>query len=126
MSPPFLDVSDTLLDPDFCDTSLQCLRSSVSANTQGIGVKTSPQTIGFGGVVTSDRGELLERVAVGEYASGSILVITRFVLRDAGPNATADIVVWNGKQYTVTKVYPYSTYGRGFIEAICELVPLAG
>ena len=122
---PFLDCSDVLLDPDFCDRTLVCQRNSLSTDNSGLGVVTAV-LLPFSGVVTSDKGELLQRGAIGEHASGAISVITRFGLQDAGPNVTADIVQWNRKQYTVTKINDYSTYGIGFIEAVCELIPLAG
>lgn len=122
---PFLDTSDVLCDPDFCDTTLTCRRTSVVANAQGIGVATS-KIIPFGGVVTSDKGKILNRDPIGEHATGSILICTRFTLLDADTGYTADIVSWNGKTYTVVRVYDYSTYGVGFVEAICELIPLSG
>jgi galactose-6-phosphate isomerase len=122
---PFLDVSDVLTDPDFCDNTLVCERNSLSTDSSGRGV-ISTQNTRFSGVVTSDKGELLQRGAVGEHATDNISVITRFKLRDAGIAATADIVQWNGKRYTVTKVNVYSTYGIGFTENICDLIPLAG
>lgn len=122
---PFLDCSDVLLDPDFCDRTLICQRNALSTDRGGRGVVTSESTP-FSGVVTSDKGELLQRGAVGEHATDNISVITRFQLRDAGNGATADIVTWNGKRYTVSKVNDYSTYGIGFIEAICDMLPLAG
>ena len=122
---PLLDVTDVLTDIDFVDTSLVCQRITSAVNESGLAVQT-PVTKSFSGVVTSDSGELLNRIAVGEYARGSISVITKFRLRDAGPGYTADIVAWNGRTYTVTTVNDYSTYGAGFIEAICELIPLAG
>jgi len=122
---PFLDVSDVLTDPDFCDNTLVCERNAIITNSSGRGV-TNTEFTRFSGVVTSDKGELLQRGAVGEHATDNISVITRFKLRDAGAGATADIVQWNGKRYTVTKVNDYSTYGIGFTENICELIPLAG
>lgn len=122
---PFLDCSDVLTDPDFCDRTLKCRRNSLSTDNNGLGVVESAY-IPFSGVVTSDKGELLQRGAEGERANATISVITRFQLRDAGNGATADIVQWNGKQYTVIKINDYSTYGVGFIESICEMIPLAG
>jgi hypothetical protein len=122
--PPLLDVGDCLLDPDFCDSTLQCQRSKSDMSTGRAVLST--QTIGFAGVVTSDRGENLDRGSVGEHAVGTITVITQFRLRDAGLNVTADVVTWNGASYTVTHIDPYSTYGVGFIQATCELKPLAG
>jgi hypothetical protein len=122
---PRLDVSRVLLDPRFCDSTLRCERytSSVDANGRG----TTAQTLlGFSGVVTSDSGERLQRGVVGEHAVDTVTVISRFKLRSAGASATADIVQWNGLRYTVKSVNDYSTYGRGFVEAICEMIPLAG
>lgn len=122
---PRLDVSDVLLDPDFCDSTLQCERYTATVDANGRGTKTQT-LIGFAGVVTSDRGERLVRTAVGEHATDTISVITRFKLRDAGAGATADIVRWNSVRFTVISVNDYSTYGRGFVEAVCEMIPLAG
>lgn len=122
---PFLDVSDVLLDPDFCDNSLVCERNAISTDNTGRGVIKS-ETVPFSGVVTSDKGELLQRGAVGEHATDSMLVITRFRLRDAGMAATADVVQWDGRRWTVTKVNSYSKYGIGFVEANCEMIPLSG
>ena len=122
---PFLDCSDVLLDPDFCDRTLVCERITISTDNTGRGVP-STEFKPFSGVVTSDKGELLQRGVVGEHATDNISVITRFKLRDAGPGADADIVQWNGKRYTVTKVNDYSTYGVGFTENICEMIPLSG
>lgn len=122
---PLLDCSDVLLDPDFCDTTLVCQRNVQGVDDSGRGYVKSSNTR-FAGVVTSDKGELLQRGAVGEHATDNISVITRFKLRNAGIGADADIVQWNGKRYTVTKVNDYSTYGLGFIEAVCEMIPLSG
>jgi hypothetical protein len=122
---PRLDVSRVLLDPRFCDASLQCERYAAGVDAQGRGT-TTQTLVGFAGVVTSDKGERLQRNAVGEHATNFISVITRFQLRDAGTGATADVVRWNGKRYTVIQVNDYSTYGRGFMESICEMIALAG
>ncbi len=122
---PFLDTSDVLCDPDFCDMTMTYTRSVVVANDQGIGVATT-KTLPLFGVVTSDSGDVLKRVPVGEYVEGSILICTRTKLIEAAKGYTADIITWDGNQYTVAKVNGYSTYGVGFVEAICELIPLSG
>lgn len=122
---PFLDTSDVLCDPDFCDTTLKCTRSVVVTNEQGVGVATT-KIFGFSGVVTSDSGDVLKRVPGGEYVVGSILICTRTRLIEAAKGYTADIVSWDGNNYTVATVNNYSTYGVGFVEAICELIPLSG
>jgi|SRR6185369_5677611 len=122
---PRLDVSDVLTDSNFCDATLRCERYNISINPQGRSV-TVQTLLGFAGVITSDSGERLNRGIIGEHATDTITVITRFRLRDAGSGATADIVQWNGNRYTVVSVNDYSTYGVGFTENICEMVPLAG
>jgi galactose-6-phosphate isomerase len=121
---PLLDVADVLLDPDFCDSSLQCLRNSEIVVRGRSQITTT--TIPFVGVVTSDRGDLLNRDAAAERIGGSISVITKFSLRAAGVDIAADIVVWGSRQYTVQTVNDYTTYGAGFKEALCDLKPLAG
>ncbi len=122
---PLLDVADVLTDPDFCDTSLVCERNALTTDTSGRGVISTEKTR-FAGVVTSDKGELLQRGAVGEHATDSMLVVTRFRLRDAGMAATADVVQWDDRRWTVVKVNSYSKYGVGFVEASCEMIPLSG
>lgn len=122
---PLLDVSDVLQDPDYCDLSLICERNAITTDSSGRGVIKS-ESVPFSGVVTSDKGELLQRGAVGEHATDSMLVITRFRLRDAGMSATADVVQWDDRRWTVTKVNSYSKYGVGFVEASCEMIPLSG
>src|SRR6185312_15321618 len=121
---PFFDVSEVLLDPDFNDRTLICERNALSTDNTGRGVIKTEVTP-FSGVVTSDKGELLQRGAVGEHATDSMLVVTRFRLRDAGMAATADVVQWDDRRWTVTKVNSYSKYGIGFVEATCEMVPLS-
>lgn len=122
---PFLDVTDILFDPDFCETNLYCVRTAVAVDSGGLGQPTQTTTR-FSGVVTSVGGQNLSRNDVGEHADGSILICTKFKLRVAGAGYTADQVTWNGAQYTVTKINDYSRYGRGVTEATCELKPLAG
>lgn len=123
---PRLDVTSVLLDPRFCDSTLQCERSTLGVDAQGRGITTGFVLTGFSGVVTSDRGSRLNRGVVGERVTDTITVITKFRLRDGGQAAAADIVRWAGLRWTVVAVNDYSTYGQGFIEATCEMIPLSG
>lgn len=125
MARPLLDVSDVLLDPDFCDSTLACLRNQETVSAQGL-VQLTSEEIGFAGVVTSERGDELNRDPGAERISGTILIITQFRLRAAGATIAADVVVWNNRDWTVVKVNDYSSYGAGFREATCEIVPLSG
>jgi galactose-6-phosphate isomerase len=124
---PFLDVSDLLTDPDFCERLL-CARQQQTVNGDGLAVNAPPLNLKFRGVVTAAKGYELKRDPEGELITGTIIVITRFRLRDgkSGPNESADIVQIGTRSYTVTNTQDYSRYGRGFIQATCDLLPLGG
>lgn len=120
-----LDVSEVLLDPDFMDTGLICTRSTQDVNDDGRTVLATTNTQ-FAGVVTSDKGDILERLAGAERKTGSITIHTIFRLVAGEGDVTADVVTWRGKDYTVSNVNDYSHFGRGFICATCDLKPLKG
>lgn len=120
-----LDVSDILADPDFMDTGLMCERIAQSVGADGMAVNTT-KLYRFAGVVTSDSGDILERIASGERIKGSVTIHTRFQLSDGAAGQTADIVQWRGRRYTVSNVNDYSHFGRGFICASCDLIPFSG
>jgi len=121
---PLLDVSSVLDNPMFKD-QLVCTRNTQTVGEDGRAVNKACSTP-FCGVVTSDTGDILTRLAEGSYIKGSIVVHSRFVLIDGLSGKDADIVTWQGRQYTVSSVNDYSTYGRGFIAATCEPLKLSG
>ncbi|EAM5884960.1 head-tail adaptor [Salmonella enterica] len=119
---PFLDVSDVLLDPDFCDPSLVCLRQVQSLDEDNFATNTT-QEIPFSGVVTVDRSLEAQRMIAGQNVAGAILIVTQFRLtRGNREGLDADIVPYEGYNYRVTKVDPYTRYGAGFVQAHCELL----
>lgn len=121
-----LDVSEILLDPDFMDMGLVCKRSTQAVGDNGRATNVVTPT-SFAGVVTSDKGDILERLAGGERKKGSIIIHTIFRLTaGSGEDSIADVVTWQGRDYTVTNVNDYSHFGRGFVAAYCDLIPLAG
>lgn len=120
-----LDVTDILLDPDFMDLGLVCERAAQVVTNDGLAVNT-PVLLPFAAVVTSDKGDMLVRVASGERVEGSITVHTPFRLSDGHSGQTADIVQWGGRRYTVSHVNDYSHFGRGFVAATCDLIPISG
>lgn len=122
---PELDVSEVLTDIDFWEGGLICLRQPQTVGLDGMAVNRQIP-IPFGGIVTQVAGSDLRRGPDGEVITGSILIVTRFRLLDGKSGATADIVVRETRQYTVANVLNYSRYGRGFVEATCDLLPLAG
>lgn len=122
---PDLDVSDILLDPDFADTGLLCERNDQAVGDDGMaGNVTTPYT--FTGVVTAFRGDLTDMRPDGAYVAGSILIYTPFRLRMAGADISHDIVTSKGKRYIVKDIGDYSTFGNGFVWAVCEPVSFSG
>lgn len=119
-----LDVSEILFDPDFVDM-LTCERNQQTVGSDGMAVNATTLT-DFYGVVTSDNGDILERIASGERVKGSITIHSRFVLHDGSAGYTADIVRWKGLRYTVTQALDFSHFGRGFTSAICEVIQRTG
>lgn len=121
---PLLDVAEILLDPDFVD-SLVCARMVQTVDDNGIATDTA-STIPFYGVVTNNTGDLLIRLADGSWINGSITVHSQFNLIAGSDGIDADVVTWNGRQYTVTSLSDWSRFGIGFTAANCELIPLSG
>lgn len=120
-----IDVSDIVTDPDFMDSGLVCERNAQTVDDDGLATNTTTKTR-FSAVVTSNNGDILERMAAGERIKGSITLHTRFALREGRAGFTADVVEWRGRRYTVSEVMDYSNFGRGFFAANCDLIPLAG
>ncbi|EIA6527236.1 head-tail adaptor [Citrobacter portucalensis] len=122
---PFLDVTDVLLDPDFCDYALVCTRNTQTVDADGFATNVS-QDIPFNGVVTVDRSLEAKRMAAGQSIGGAILVVTQFRLTQGKSGLDADVVLYNGRHYRVTFVDPYTSYGAGFVQAHCELMEFNG
>lgn len=119
-----LDVSDILDDPDLSDV-VSCVRNFQTVGADGIAVNTQVAHK-FRGVVTSDNGDVLTRLPNGERIRGSMTIHTVFRLSDGSNGQSADVVLWQGRHYTVTTVNDFSNYGRGFVAAGCELIELTG
>ena len=128
---PLLDMSDVLMDPDFLDMSLVCHRQIQTRDDDNFPINT-PQDIPFAGVVTVDRSLEAKRMAAGQNINGAILIVTQFRLTQGQPATDdrdaldADIVTYNGRDYRVTFVDPYTSYGAGFVQAHCELQDFDG
>lgn len=128
---PFLDVTEVLTDPDFCDTSLVCHRQTQTVDEDNF-PKNTPQDIPFSGVVTVDRSLEARRMMEAQNINGAILIVTQFRLTqgqpatDSTPRLDADVVTYSGRDYRVTFVDPYTRYGAGFVQAHCELMDFDG
>ena len=118
-----LDVTEVLLDPDFID-SMTYLRNAQVVGTNGVATITPPVPVPMYGVVTSRDGDTLTRGPDGEYNEDSITIHTMTRLISGEDDNTADIVMWDGKPYTVMHVNNYSHFGAGFVAADCDKKPL--
>ncbi|WP_313048787.1 head-tail adaptor [Atlantibacter subterraneus] len=122
---PTLDVTDVLLSPEFLDTSLVVKRNEQTVDDDGFAINVVTQTP-FGGVVTVDRSLEARRMQAGQVISGAILIVTTYRLTSGNTGLDADIVTYQGRDYRVTFVDPYTAYGAGFVQAHCELLPFDG
>lgn len=122
---PDLDVTDILFDPDFCDTTLTVTRRVRSVDDDGFG-HNAHTTASFSGVVTVDKSLESRRMEAGILISGAILIVTTERLTQGQTARDADIVTYQGRDYRVTFVDPYTAYGAGFVQAHCELLPFDG
>lgn len=122
---PLLDVSEILLDPDFVDMSLVCHRSTQVTDDDGF-TENSAQDLNFAGVVTVDRSLEAKRLEAGQAIGGAILIVTQLRLTQGYQGVDADIVTYQGRNYRVTFVDPYTAYGAGFVQAHCELMEFDG
>ncbi|NIF20264.1 head-tail adaptor [Candidatus Pantoea multigeneris] len=122
---PDLDVSDVLFDPDFCNTSLKVTRRTMTVDADGNG-HNALVTAPFSGVVTVDKSLESRRMESGQVVHGAILIVTAERLTQGQTGHDADIVNYQGRDYRVSFVDPYTEYGAGFVQAHCELMPFDG
>lgn len=122
---PDLDVTDILFDPDFCDTTLTVTRRTMIKDDDGFG-KNTLVTSPFSGVVTVDKSLESRRLESGQVVHGAILIVTTERLTQGQTGRDADIVTYQGRDYRVSFVDPYTAYGAGFVQAHCELQPFDG
>ena len=120
---PFLDVSDVLLDPDFA-TTFTVTRSAAAAGADGNNVVTPSAPISVTGVVEPANSNDLRRLPDAESLTGTIAIYTPFALNVLSANTTADIVTWNGRQYTVIDVEDWSQFGAGYVRALARMLSL--
>jgi hypothetical protein len=115
---PQLDVSFMLTDPMLADVFSVNRRSDV-IGPNGRTTPTSVQVIpNLMGVITQQDPADLMREPDGQMMPRSIMVCTGFALRGVVTGAQPDIISWNGTDYLVKQVYPYSRFGAGTYEAV--------
>lgn len=120
---PLLDVSDVLSDPMFADAAV-LIRTMVTVDpATGRTISAQVETT-ISVVVTSDKGQNLRRMPDAAASEGSIIVHSTVTFTEGGDGRDADIIRWQGRDWTVVTVDDYSRYGAGFTVATCRLLTL--
>ena len=125
---PFLDVTDVLFDIDFA-TTFDVARTTTSAGDNGETVSAAATFAGQIGVVTPANSNDLKRMAETERLTGAIAIHTTFRLTSGGAQpdgttATADIVTWQGRQYSIFTADDWTQFGAGFVRATATMLSL--
>lgn len=117
---PSLDVTDILLDPDFCE-ELVVQRRAETINGKGRAQKavTVIDPAPFG-VVLPQNDVPMQRGPDQQNLPRLLQVHTPFRLRGPAPGFQPDIIIWNGDPFVVNKVHDFSRFGQGFIQADCS------
>lgn len=115
---PLIDVDDLLTDPDFVET-IQVLRRKQQISDTGR-VSTVNATFNVVACVQPQSDQPMIRGAEQQNLPALISVHTMFRIRGISPGYQPDIVIWNGTQFVVNKVYNWSHYGRGYVMAECS------
>lgn len=116
---PLINVTDILLDSDFCELlTVQRRAESLVKGRSTLAVTTiSPAPVG---VVIPQNDSPMVRGPDQQNLPQLIQVHTPFRLRGASTGYQPDLIVWNGASYVVNKVQNFSHYGGGFIQADCS------
>lgn len=123
---PDLDVSDVLLDPDFAQAlTIKRRTETVGTNGRSSVVFTTVSPAPYGVILPQNDAPLV-RGPDQQHLPALISVHTPYRLRSVAPGAQPDIVVWNGADYVVDKVYPFGDFGSGFVAAECSLMTHVG
>lgn len=120
---PLLDVSEILGDPMFAD-DITIIRSSRSVSAGGRTVDTPSSFSTYGNVQPASEAQLMQLPDL-ERVGSFVSVVTPFPLFCLTDSTGPDQVTWNGRTYRVMVVRDYTTYGSGFVEALCQMVTLA-
>jgi hypothetical protein len=116
---PGLDVSFMTADPMLADV-FDVTRRAETVNSKGRTTVTNEFFTSVVGVVTQQSPADLMRAPEGQIVPRRIMVCTQFALRGAVVGYQPDLITWNGTQYLVTEVLPYSRFGEGTYEVVAE------
>ena len=117
---PRLDVAFMTKDPMLAD----CFDVLRREDVVGVNGRTTPTVVKtfqrVRGVVTQQDPADLTRRDDGQMVPRLIQVCTTFAVRGVVTGLQPDLISWNGTQYLVKQVYPYSRFGHGTYEVVAE------
>lgn len=117
-----IDVTDLLIDPDFCD-DYTIQRVTQGVDNFGRAAETIIELPGYGSVQpVSNR--TLELFPDLERVTGMMQVYTRDTLNAATVTTSPDRIVWQGSTYRVQAMSEWPHSGGGFVVAILSLYDL--
>lgn len=116
---PLLDISELMGDPDFFN-DITIVRSTQSVDMNGRVTNTPGVYQSYGCVQPAPEYQLQQLPDEGR-ASSYISVVTPSRLFVNAEGMAADQVIWSDMTWRVVKVRDWSTWGNGFVEAICAL-----
>lgn len=114
-----LDISELFDDPDFAST-FDVKRRQESVGTNGRAATTDVLHEGISGSVWPSEPSNQQRTEDYETSFRVIEIATSFRLRAASTGFKADVVIWEGVEYTVKGVKNFTKYGSGFVHATAE------
>lgn len=117
---PLLDVTEILSDPDFADT-ITVTRAVETTDGHGRAQTTTQAFPNIVAVVTAGQGDVLKYFPEMANISGAVLIHTTFRLTSTSETTQADTVTWQGRDYQITDLNDWSTFGAGFIMAVGTL-----
>jgi hypothetical protein len=117
---PMLDVTECLVDPMFCE-NISVTRRAATVGNDGLNSITT-STVPIIGVITIGGLEDYAIETDAERAKDRIVVHSITRLLEPSDGYLPDLVPFDGKQYSVRKVYNYSHYGAGFYANECDII----
>ena len=115
-----IDVSDLLRDPDFTNV-VTLVRRSSSINEHGEHVMTETPCNILASVQGANAEDIV-RLPEGARLSDIITVYYRGDLQPESKGGYSDLIVWQGRRYTVKIVDEnFMNFGAGFTRAICVM-----
>jgi galactose-6-phosphate isomerase len=124
---PLINISMALMSPNLADGFAVIRRQQVISNNGRATFNTTTISNLHGTVYPSSKNDL-ERFPNLQVMGKALTVITRFALRGestvSGTDYAPDIVQWHGDNFVVVGLEDWSSYGPGFIFAVCQSMDL--